>query len=101
MRLQDLLLQNDSLATLLARMEGILGPLPRWMLRKGRYSHRFYTRAGVLYEQARDTVCCTGPLSFDNQEFNYVLISHMKWLCSIPLCKFLECQVPASSLLVS
>ena len=48
--------QNDSLATLLARMESILGPLPRWMLRKGRYSHRFYTRAGVLYEQARDTV---------------------------------------------
>ena len=50
------MVQNDSLATLLARMEGILGPLPRWMLRKGRYSHRFYTRAGVLYEQARDTV---------------------------------------------
>ncbi len=49
-------LQNDSLATLLARMESILGPLPRWMLRKGRYSHRFFTRAGVLYEQARDTV---------------------------------------------
>ncbi|KAK9841296.1 hypothetical protein WJX74_003374 [Apatococcus lobatus] len=51
----SVLFQNDSLATLLARMESILGPLPRWMLRKGRYSHRFYTRAGVLYEQARDT----------------------------------------------
>ena len=50
------MMQNDSLATLLARMESILGSIPRWMLRKGRYSHRFYTRAGVLYEQSRETV---------------------------------------------
>lgn len=46
------LAQNDSLATLLARLEGILGPMPPWMVRKGRYSHRFYTRAGILYERA-------------------------------------------------
>jgi len=37
-------LQNDSLATLLARLEGILGPVPEWMVQKGRYSSRFYTR---------------------------------------------------------
>ncbi len=36
--------QNDSLATLLARLEGILGPVPRWMVRKGRYANRYYTR---------------------------------------------------------
>jgi len=45
------LFQNDSLSTLLARLEGILGPMPEWMVRKGRYSHRFYTRSGHLYER--------------------------------------------------
>lgn len=49
-------LQNDSLATLLARLEGILGPIPRKMLRNGRYAHRFYTRNGALYEQSTRTV---------------------------------------------
>ncbi len=44
--------QNDSLATLLARLEGILGPVPEWMLHRGRYAHRFYTRSGMLYERA-------------------------------------------------
>ena len=49
-------MQNDSLATLMARLEGILGPVPRWMLRNGRYAHRYYTRNGALYEQSRRTV---------------------------------------------
>jgi hypothetical protein len=44
--------QNDSLPTLLARLEGILGPVPRWMVRRGRYAHRFYTKAGILYERS-------------------------------------------------
>ena len=63
------LLQNDSLPTLLARLEGILGPVPRWMVRRGRYAHRFYTKAGILYERSAKSVsvlhsditlgCCT------------------------------------------
>ncbi len=44
------LLQNDSLATLLARCAGILGPLPP-RLRRGRHAHKFFTRAGELYER--------------------------------------------------
>lgn len=50
-------LQNDSLATLLARLEGILAPLPEAMIRKGRFSHRFYTRQGHIYERSQRTVC--------------------------------------------
>ncbi|KAK9821720.1 hypothetical protein WJX81_003748 [Elliptochloris bilobata] len=46
------LFQNDSLATLLARLEGVLGPVPRRLLRAGRFSHRFYTRAGALFERS-------------------------------------------------
>jgi hypothetical protein len=48
-----LLLQNDSLATLLARLEGILGPLPSWMVAQGRYSNRYYTRSRQLYERSK------------------------------------------------
>lgn len=43
--------QNDSLATLLVRLEGILGPLPSWMISQGRYSNRYYTRSRQLYER--------------------------------------------------
>lgn len=45
--------QNDSLATLLARMEGILGSVPPDMLRRGRFTHRFFTRSNSLYERSR------------------------------------------------
>ncbi len=55
-------LQNDSLATLLARLEGILGEVPQWMIRKGRYSHRYYTRQGLIYERSSSTVSVGGAL---------------------------------------
>mmetsp|Transcript_5784 Transcript_5784/g.16245 ORF Transcript_5784/g.16245 Transcript_5784/m.16245 type:complete len:1133 (+) Transcript_5784:186-3584(+) len=46
------LFQNDSLATLLARLIGILGPIPKAMLTGGRYAHRFFTRSGHPYERS-------------------------------------------------
>eukprot|EP00798_Chlamydomonas_sp_ICE-L_P020443 gene20443-27232_t len=49
------LFQNDSLSTLLARLEGLLGPVPSWMVKKGRYSKRFYTRSGQIYERSTHT----------------------------------------------
>ncbi|KAF8057645.1 FUM1 [Scenedesmus sp. PABB004] len=49
------LFQNDSLATLLVRLEGILGPLPGWMVSTGRYGHRFYTRGRQIYERNKAT----------------------------------------------
>mmetsp|Transcript_26782 Transcript_26782/g.49194 ORF Transcript_26782/g.49194 Transcript_26782/m.49194 type:complete len:951 (-) Transcript_26782:531-3383(-) len=45
------LFQNDSVSTLLCRLEGILGPIPDWMLQRGRYTQRYYTRSGMLYER--------------------------------------------------
>lgn len=48
--------QNDSLATLLARLEGILGPVPERLLREGRYAHRYYTRSGALFDRNPRTV---------------------------------------------
>lgn len=51
----SVLFQNDSLATLLARLEGILGPIPSWMVAQGRYGHRFYTKNGQIYERSPHT----------------------------------------------
>lgn len=48
--------QNSGLGSLLARLEGILGPVPGWMRARGRYAHRFYTRAGALYRHSPATV---------------------------------------------
>lgn len=49
------LFQNDSLSTLLARLEGIIGAIPQWMVRKGRYGHKFYTKSGLIYERSPQT----------------------------------------------
>ncbi|KAL4445000.1 hypothetical protein ABPG77_004050 [Micractinium sp. CCAP 211/92] len=45
------LFQNESIATLLARLEGILGPLPRWMLHRGRYTQKYFLRDGRIFEK--------------------------------------------------
>ena len=48
--------QNESIATLLARLEGILRPLPRWMLHRGRYAHKYYMKDGRVYEKSVHSV---------------------------------------------
>lgn len=67
-----LALQNDSLATLLARLEGILGPIPDNMLQEGCYTHRYYTIRGDLYEQNEKTVSL---LSLENLALSRIRIS--------------------------
>ncbi|GAB4815019.1 hypothetical protein N2152v2_002065 [Parachlorella kessleri] len=49
------LFQNESLPTLLARLEGILGPIPAHLLQRGRFSHKYFTRQGDIYERSRRT----------------------------------------------
>mmetsp|Transcript_38797 Transcript_38797/g.84432 ORF Transcript_38797/g.84432 Transcript_38797/m.84432 type:complete len:707 (-) Transcript_38797:296-2416(-) len=44
------LFQNDSLATLLARVIGILGPIPQPLLARSRLAHKYFNRQGNLYE---------------------------------------------------
>ena len=36
---------------LLARLEGILGPLPRWMVQRGRHGAKYFTREGRVFER--------------------------------------------------
>ncbi|GLJ44721.1 hypothetical protein SUGI_0940390 [Cryptomeria japonica] len=51
----NVLFQNDSLATLLARMIGILGPIDPEMLAQGRDTHMYFTKNHVLYERIEET----------------------------------------------
>lgn len=43
--------QNDSIVSMLSRIEAICGPFPRHMIAQGRQSCRFFTKFGLLFEQ--------------------------------------------------
>eukprot|EP01102_Stenamoeba_stenopodia_P008153 TRINITY_DN2318_c0_g1_i2.p1 TRINITY_DN2318_c0_g1~~TRINITY_DN2318_c0_g1_i2.p1 ORF type:complete len:542 (+),score=111.83 TRINITY_DN2318_c0_g1_i2:322-1947(+) len=48
----SVLFVNDSIPSLLARINGMLGPFPKEMLEKGKYTSKFFTkRTNVLYEK--------------------------------------------------
>jgi serine/threonine protein kinase len=49
------LFQNDSLPALLARMESILGHVPQYMLRKGRFTYKYYCKDGNIYDRNVET----------------------------------------------
>ncbi|KAL6508571.1 hypothetical protein OROGR_023282 [Orobanche gracilis] len=51
----DVLFQNDSPATLLARVIGIIGPIEPEMLAKGRDTYKHFTQNHMLYERNQDT----------------------------------------------
>mmetsp|Transcript_5060 Transcript_5060/g.17565 ORF Transcript_5060/g.17565 Transcript_5060/m.17565 type:complete len:324 (+) Transcript_5060:1362-2333(+) len=46
-----MLFQNESAATLLARLVGVLGPVDPKLLARGRYTNKYFTRAGGLFER--------------------------------------------------
>ncbi|CAI5512715.1 unnamed protein product [Closterium sp. Naga37s-1] len=51
----QVLFQNDSLATLLARVVGIIGPIDPSLLRRAKDAHKYFTRHRVLYERNPET----------------------------------------------
>eukprot|EP00536_Pseudo-nitzschia_multiseries_P004781 jgi/Psemu1/188891/e_gw1.82.59.1 len=42
--------QNDSIVSMLSRIEAYRGSFPRHMIAQGRQSNRFFTKSGLLYE---------------------------------------------------
>jgi len=48
----DVTFQNDSIVSMLSRIEAICGPFPRHMIGQGRQSGRFFTKCGLLFERA-------------------------------------------------
>lgn len=51
----NVLFQNDSPATLLARVIGITGPIEQGMLAKGRDTYKYFTKNHMLYERNQET----------------------------------------------
>ncbi|OVA16556.1 Protein kinase domain [Macleaya cordata] len=51
----NVLFQNDSPATLLARVIGIIGPIEQGMLAKGRDTYKYFTKNHMLYERSQET----------------------------------------------
>ncbi|KAL7153591.1 hypothetical protein ABFS83_04G179700 [Erythranthe nasuta] len=51
----NVLFQNDSPATLLARVIGIVGLIEQDMLAKGRDTYKYFTKNHMLYERNQDT----------------------------------------------
>ena len=47
----QVLFLNDTLATLLARVEAIIGPIPNHMRDQGAYYWRYFTYDGELYDR--------------------------------------------------
>lgn len=54
--LLQVLFQNDSPASLLARVMGIVGSFDNEMLTKGRDSHKYFTKNRMLYERNQVSV---------------------------------------------
>lgn len=53
----QVLFLNDSIPTLLARINAIVGPFPDDIAQTARYYHRYYTETGELYEKRADGTC--------------------------------------------
>ncbi|GMN51459.1 hypothetical protein TIFTF001_020621 [Ficus carica] len=51
----NVLFQNDSPATLLARVIGIIGPIEQGMLAKGHDTYKYFTKNHMLYERNQET----------------------------------------------
>ncbi|XP_022766845.1 uncharacterized protein LOC111311588 isoform X2 [Durio zibethinus] len=51
----NVLFQNDSPSTLLARVIGIIGPIKQDMLAKGRDTYKYFTKNHMLYERNQET----------------------------------------------
>lgn len=44
--------QNDSIQGLLARVIGIVGQIPEYMMKEGKLVSNFFTREGIIYQEA-------------------------------------------------
>eukprot|EP00919_Chromeraceae_sp_WS-2016_P013573 GHVR01031985.1.p1 GENE.GHVR01031985.1~~GHVR01031985.1.p1 ORF type:complete len:481 (-),score=81.92 GHVR01031985.1:76-1518(-) len=51
------LFQNDSVVSLLARIVGIIGRVPYYIMTRGRYVPQYFTQDGLLYQELEDPPC--------------------------------------------
>ena len=58
--------QNDTIVSMLSRIEAVCGPFPRHMIAQGRQSARFFTKSGLLYELVDNNENRMNPIHDDN-----------------------------------
>ena len=73
--LVQVLFQNDSPATLLARVMGIIAPIDQSMLAKGRDTYKYFTKNHMLYERNQVKVVFLGYYLVQFLEIEYLLLT--------------------------
>lgn len=73
--LVQVLFQNDSPATLLARVIGIIAPIDQSMLAKGRDTYKYFTKNHMLYERNQVKVVFLGYSFVQFLEIEYLLLT--------------------------
>lgn len=63
----DVTFQNDSIVSMLSRIEAICGPFPRHMIAQGRQSSRFFSKSGLLYELVEPDERRPNPVQDDDE----------------------------------
>ena len=48
----EVLFQSKSVSSMLCKIESICGSVPMHMIHNGKYSHRYFTETGLIYEEA-------------------------------------------------
>ena len=76
--LVQVLFQNDSPATLLARVIGIIAPIDQSMLAKGRDTYKYFTKNHMLYERNQVKVVFLGYYFVQFLEIEYLLLTKKK-----------------------
>ena len=60
--------QNESVVSMLSRIESICGPFPRHMIENGRVSNQFFTPNGLLFEKINNEQDSVDDISVDMDE---------------------------------
>ncbi len=58
--------QNESIQALLARVLGIIGPIPEQMMMEGQLVPNYFTREGLIYQEGADDDISSNDQSADS-----------------------------------
>jgi len=61
------LFQNESVQGLLSRVLGIIGPIPEYMMKEGKLVSNFFTREGIIYQEAGEGENTSQSVSEESQ----------------------------------
>jgi serine/threonine protein kinase len=64
----NVIFQNESVQGLLSRVLGIIGPIPEYMMKEGKLVSNFFTREGIIYQEAGDNENSSQSASISSQQ---------------------------------